>query len=90
MRVIQMRQGGISENASQPHLDLFQRASELRRKLFRGFYRLWATPIIFTHAGPTMTPSASAPTCLACSGTPIPNPTPLAKTKHLFYNKQDF
>ena len=24
---------------------------------------------------PTMTPSASAPTCLACSGVPIPNPT---------------
>ena len=32
-------------------------------------------PIIFTHADPTMTPSASAPTCAACSGVPIPNPT---------------
>jgi hypothetical protein len=35
----------------------------------------WFPPIIFTHAEPTMTPSASEPTCLACSGVPIPNPT---------------
>gem|GEM_PF-3792419 len=32
-------------------------------------------PIAFTHAEPTMTPSASAPTCLACSGVLMPNPT---------------
>src|SRR5687768_16673673 len=33
------------------------------------------SPIIFTHAEPTMTPSASAPTSFACSRVPIPNPT---------------